>query len=158
MNYRFYTDKNYLLTDEGDVISLKGIPKVLVCPIKAKGYRYFTVQGKQVTVHSAIATAFIGPRPQGFEVNHKDGDKLNNRVDNLEYVTSSENTMHAYELGLMKACSGERSGKSRLTEIQVKEIRKMYSQGVRQATLAKLFNYTEPGIWGIINYRTWKYV
>ncbi len=51
------------------------------------------VDGKKSpkTVHPLVAHAFIGPRPEGLEVHHKDEDKLNNHVDNLEYVTSQYN-------------------------------------------------------------------
>ena len=51
-------------------------------------------------VHCLIALAFIGPRPDKYVVNHKDGVKTNNRVDNLEYCTASENSLHAHSTGL----------------------------------------------------------
>lgn len=44
-----------------------------------------------VRVHSLVAEAFLGPRPDGYQVNHKDCNKTNNRADNLEYVTHAEN-------------------------------------------------------------------
>lgn len=58
------------------------------------------------TVHSVIALAFIGPRPEGLVINHIDGDKLNNRPENLEYCTLSENHIHARLAGLF-LLSGE---------------------------------------------------
>lgn len=51
-------------------------------------------------IHSLVAEAFIGPRPPGHEVNHRDGDKLNNHAGNIEWVTSSANTRHADLMGL----------------------------------------------------------
>lgn len=54
----------------------------------------------QVRVHRLVALCFIGPCPAGREVNHIDGDKTNNHIDNLEYVTSSENKRHAVDIGL----------------------------------------------------------
>ena len=51
-------------------------------------------------IHRLVALAFFGPRLPGYEVNHKDGNKRNNSVDNLEYVTRSENHLHAYRTGL----------------------------------------------------------
>ena len=50
-------------------------------------------------VHSLVAEAFLGPRPLGHEVNHKDGNKWNNDVSNREYVTHSHNRLHIHRLG-----------------------------------------------------------
>lgn len=49
-------------------------------------------------VHRLVAFAFIGEPPDGCEVNHKDGNKENNRLSNLEYVTKSENSLHSYHV------------------------------------------------------------
>lgn len=51
-----------------------------------------------VKVHALVAAAFIGERPEGLDVNHKDGDKTNNRACNLEYVTRSENVLHSFDV------------------------------------------------------------
>ena len=56
-------------------------------------------------LHKLVAETFLGPRPEKHDVNHKDGNKLNNRVDNLEYCTRSENVAHAYKNGLNKLTS-----------------------------------------------------
>ncbi len=71
---------------------------------KHTGYLRVTLKAfprrNERTIHSLVAEAFIGPRPEGFEVNHIDGDKLNNAVENLEYLSHSDNMDHAYRLGL----------------------------------------------------------
>jgi hypothetical protein len=65
-------------------------------------------------VHRLVTEAFIGPIPPGMFVNHKDGDKFNNAVDNLEILTPSESSHHAVSLGLH--LSGERHFNSKLTD------------------------------------------
>lgn len=76
----------------------------LLKPYPNRGYPAVSIwrDGKryQPSVHSMVATAFLGPRPEGQQINHKDGDTLNPRLDNLEYVTPSENTQHAIKTGL----------------------------------------------------------
>lgn len=52
-------------------------------------------------VHTLVMEAFVGPRPFGMQVNHKDADKSNNRIENLEYCTPKENAQHAKRLGLL---------------------------------------------------------
>lgn len=55
---------------------------------------------KTYTIHRLVAAAFFGPVPKGLQCNHKDGNKANNRVSNLEYITPRENTLHAIKNGL----------------------------------------------------------
>ena len=76
------------------------------------GYLNLTIRnaGRYVhgCAHKLIALAFIGPCPNGKQVNHRDGNKENNQPDNLQYITHLENMRHAVATGLMH--SGERSG------------------------------------------------
>jgi hypothetical protein len=64
------------------------------------GYLEVKLRDRNVKIHSLIAEEFIGKRPNGYCVNHKDGNKLNNKPSNLEYLTISDNTLHAISLGL----------------------------------------------------------
>ena len=76
-------------------------------------------------VHRLVAQAFI-PNPDNLpQVNHIDGDKTNNNVDNLEWCTQSENMRHAYKLRL-KSIAGECNPQSKLTQADVNHIRAIY--------------------------------
>ena len=65
---------------------------------------HLTVDGarRTPTVHELVMAAFVGPRPEGMQVNHINGVKQDNRVGNLEYVTCRENHLHAVRTGLNK--------------------------------------------------------
>lgn len=80
---------------------------------------------RRVLVHHLVMAAFVGPRPEGHHVNHKNGIQQDNRLSNLEYVTVSENVLHAYRIGLSRAHPkrGEDSPLSKLTAQQVRYIR-----------------------------------
>ena len=80
--------------------------KMLSERIASTGYKMATIrdlnkQPKTYSVHRLVMEAFCGKRPVGKEVNHIDGNRLNNRLDNLEYVTHTENMKHAFENNLM---------------------------------------------------------
>ena len=66
------------------------------------GYVRIKINGKRYGLHRLIAELFVPNPEHKSEVNHKDGNKLNNRADNLEWATRSENQKHAYRIGLQK--------------------------------------------------------
>lgn len=87
-----------------------------------QGVNKETYEIKFLSVHRLVAELFIRPIPEGMVVNHIDGDKHNNRVDNLEIVTSQENSQHAVDMGLSVGRSGEAHHNSKLTTSKVLEI------------------------------------
>lgn len=86
-------------------------------------------------VHRMVAECFLGAGPPGAEVNHIDGVKTNNNVENLEYVTHAENMAHAGVTGILP--SGERHPGAKVTDAQVREIRDRRATGESLPSIAK---------------------
>lgn len=107
-------------------------------------------------VHKIVAITFIGPVPEGKEINHKDGNKNNNCDDNFEYITNIENLEHKTMMGL--CARGEINGSSKLTTVQVVEIRRLASTGVQQKKIAKQFNIGISAINNIVHGQTWRHL
>lgn len=112
---------------------------------------------KDVRVCRLVALAFI-PNPENKPfVNHKDGNKANDHVDNLEWNTHSENDLHAFRIGLRKSPRGSLNGASKVTEEIVIKIRKEYKGG-RYVDLAKKYGLCPNHIGQIIRKNTWKHI
>lgn len=113
---------------------------------------------KTHTVHSIVANTFLGDIPRGYNVNHKDTNKLNNRLSNLEYLTPSGNLIHAYANGKV-APKGSSAGMAKLIESQVLDIRMEYKKGgVTQQELAEKYGVCRTVIVYILSRKTWKHI
>jgi hypothetical protein len=119
---------------------------------------YRDAVGTNFLVHRLVAAAFIGPIPAGRHVNHKNGPKGDNRLINLEVVTPLENHRHAKSLGLIQSIKGEANINAKLTEPQVREIRRLRQEGMRPRRLAKRFGVSKTTILLIVSRRQWKHV
>ena len=112
---------------------------------------------KLFRVHRLVAETFI-PNPNNLpEVNHKDGDKLNNNVKNLEWCTNLENMRHSVETGL-RNIKGENNPSAKLTVKDVINIRKEYipkSKEFGTVALARKYGVTNVMIGKIIRNECW---
>lgn len=99
-----YLPNGYLINNKGIVTNHKG--KILKQSISNSGYYFINIKNKGYFLHRALAFAFIDV-VDGFNyVNHKDGNKLNNDIANLEWCTKSQNAIHAYKNGFKKQSVG----------------------------------------------------
>ena len=111
--------------------------------------------GRDVTqrVHTLVARAFI-PNPNGFEtVNHKDGDKTNNNVDNLEWADRHYQMRHAYKHGLKKPVAGTMNGNAKVSADDVRYIRTHYKRNSKEfgtVALGRRFGLTNVAVGRIV--------
>jgi hypothetical protein len=125
-------------------INVYGYPTV---DLKHEGHR------KTFTVHTLVLTAFVGPRPEGYECRHLNGNRADSRLLNIAWGTPSENTDDRRRHGTF--VQGETHGASVLTDDEVRLIRKMTGT---QASIAKTFNVS-PSLISMIKSRTrWTHV
>ena len=110
-------------------------------------------------IHRLVALAFI-PNPDNLpEVNHKDGNKFNNCVVNLEWCTPSENIRHAVKMGMRGDFKGSKNGRAKLDEGQVMEIKHLLKDSdLTMVEIAKRYNVSKQIISRINSNKIWKHV
>jgi len=156
----------YEISDIGNVKRVlvgpgTAVGKILKIKTTAYGYNEVMISKNGISrsfrVHRLVMAAFVGPCPEGYQVNHKDGNKRNNCLGNLEYVTPSENVRHAHRIGL-KYQKGEKNNHSKLTEENVHEIKHLVDIGMTQILIAKRFNVSQSAISLIVVGKNWTHV
>lgn len=147
----FYSLDDYIITKTGEVIN-KHNGHILKPQLNGKGYLRVSIGKQLMFIHRLVAQKYV-PNPENkLQVNHKDGNKLNNYYENLEWVTNQENRNHAVENDL-HLC-GARCSWSKLTSTQVLEI---LNDNVHTFTeLGKLYNVNRNTIRDIKMGKTWK--
>jgi hypothetical protein len=131
-------------------------------PYVNTGYRKVNLSKLNVvtirTVHSLVAEAFI-PKPETneeLEVNHKNFDRQDNRVENLEWVTPERNKKHAAEHG--RHARGTAHYANRLSEADVREIRRRFDSGEKPTAISAAYPLGRAAISHICHRRSWKWL
>ena len=150
--------------DEYEVSNLGNIRRTIRYSVKPypnrKGYLSLKLSqdGKLKTtkMHTLVALAFLGDRPPGMQINHKDGDKKNNSLLNLEYISGSDNIKHAIALGLYRP-NYQLRGTPKLTREQVLEIRQKFGTATLRE-IGKQYGVSREAIIAIKYGRNWKWL
>lgn len=151
----------------------KSIPRSVPLALKPqkwkKGYRKYRFgkcdglnpnsNNSAFFAHRLVWETFRGPVPDGLTINHIDGDKTNNRLDNLELATHQEQDTHARSLGTKRWRTKDGFTEVRLTADDIREIRRAYATGkVTQVSLARKYRVGPSNIRWILSRRTWKHI
>lgn len=121
---------------------------------------------KSIYVHALVALAFIGKRPAGLFINHKNGVRTDNRIENLEYCTPLENVRHSIDVLGNKPFQnfdrtlnrGEKHSGAKLNNEQVREIRRLNASGMTARELSKKYQIEVSHMFRIIRRDVWKHI
>jgi len=164
--------ENYKMHQSGAIYSLLS-NRYLKTGDNGKGYKFVNLwtpngEHKREYVHRLCLKVFSGHK-EGLECNHIDGNKSNNHIDNLEWVTKSQNHKHAYETGLNRvseyqkkrtsdANRGSGHGGTRLKERDIINIRHLYDSGMTYKKISNIYGVHRDTIGNIVRGNTWKHV
>ena len=157
--------EDYEVSNHGQVRSLKyGVRRILVTNKRlAKGYPSVSLcengEIKECRVHRLVAEAFIPKIDDKPDVNHKDGDRTNNYIGNLEWINKKENYKHAVQR-LGKDNKGEKNSQAKLNEKQVRVIRHILNipNHLPQWKIAEIFKITQTTVSEIATGKIWKHI
>lgn len=155
---RQYKQTGYYVDSFGNIYGKRG--NILKVQVNEKGYLRLSVNydKKKHTkfVHRMVAETFI-PNPFNLpEVNHLNGDKKDNRIDNLEWVSTKENKQHA--MVVLEQGYGENHSKATLNNNQVIEVCEMLEQGYRVVDIVRKTKISKDKISSIKKKATWKHI
>ncbi len=162
VNSKYKLKYDYYALENGNIYSEK-TNKILSKHLDKDGYekvRLISEDGRHTySVHRLILENFYPiDNMENLQVNHIDGNKQNNNLSNLEWVTSKENTIHAHKIGL-KNQKGEKNNASKLTEQDVKEIIELLlSKKYTQKEIGEKYGVCADAIGAIKNKHNWVYL
>lgn len=113
--FRIHPVIGYKVYESGAILKIRGSGEKTPT-ISHSGYCQISARGKTWLVHRVVWEAFNGVVPKGYQINHIDGVKSNNRLSNLELVTPLQNIQHAFSLGLKSGSPGETNSMAKLTD------------------------------------------
>jgi len=160
-NKKPYNNTDYSIDTKGNVYGKYG--KKLKPQLTKKGYYGVNlyIDGKMYhkSIHRLVCETFLDNPDNKDFVNHIDGNKLNNCISNLEWVTPSENLTHAYTLGFLTQ-KGEKNNASKLDEFKVKQIRNLFDKKIKKhsTVLASEFGVTRRTIEKIVKKQLWNHI
>ena len=155
-----FDGKQYLVLSNGDIYGPTGV-KLKHRP-NHDGYATVTMGGKRRTrvyVHRLVANLFL-PNPNGLsDVDHLDGNRMNPDLENLEWVTHTENIRRAHEKGMYSGrFVGENNPKAKLTAETVLKLRAEYQSGITIMGLHRKYGYPYNTIGNAVRRKTWAYL
>ncbi|MDM4221800.1 NUMOD4 motif-containing HNH endonuclease [Klebsiella pasteurii] len=155
----------YEVSNLGNVRSLSNYRKGLFHNniahfIQNKGYHYVSIRdadgkSKRLAVHRIVLEAFVGPRPDGKQIAHWNGDPSDNRVENLRWATSKENIADRSRHG--RTAIGENAGSAKLDRKAVKTIKRLNNLGLSACEVAHLACVNPSTIISIWQGESWKH-
>lgn len=135
-------------------------PLILQLITRQRGYLQVNLwkqnRHQSCRVHRVVMAAFIGPVPEGMQVNHRNGIKKDNSLENLEYVSPGDNVRHAKEV--LHANQGIKHPAHRLSETAVRHIRTAGLAGQSRTELAREFGVSRGCIGNVLSNRNWRHV
>lgn len=152
--------EKYTLYEDGRVFS-DYVGRFLKPCVNGRGYLQYGLRVDGVhtnfRVHRLVAENFL-EAGEYTEVNHKDGDKFNNHVSNLEWCSRTHNIQHAYDMDLRKKPEGSKNGRAWISEEVVHEICQRILEGKKTAEIAREFCVNWHNVDAIRNKRNWSVI
>ena len=107
-------------------------------------------------VHQLVLIAFVGQRPAGHVAGHRDGNHTNNRLENLAWITRTENEEDKKRHGRKPV--GEQSLYAKMTEAQAVDALRRYADGESQVDIGRRFGVTRYAIYNLVHGRSWRHL